>query len=86
MFSKKNICIIFAILICSLLFVGCKNKEEVKTVEWYSSPENKAALDTKLKECNNNPGELNQTPNCQNAHRASVLRWSSGTMTPYPSN
>lgn len=43
-------------------FSVCK-AEETKTVEWYLKPENKVALETKLAECKNNPGELWNTPN-----------------------
>ena len=54
----------------ALTFTGCDKKEETKTVDWYMAPENKDALDAKLKECRNNPGELKDTPNCQNAELA----------------
>ena len=40
------------------LLVGCSG-EETRTVDWYLQPENKVAWEEKLKECNNNPGELN---------------------------
>ena len=42
--------------------------EEIKTVDWYMS--NKDAMEAKLKECNNNPGLLENTPNCINAQEA----------------
>lgn len=42
-------------------------KESAKTVDWYMAPENKAALEAKLSECRNNPGELGDTPDCENA-------------------
>lgn len=58
----------FALL--PLAFIGCEKKEETKTVDWYMAPENKAAFEAKLKECRNNPGELGNTPNCQNAELA----------------
>lgn len=45
--------------------------EETKTVDWYAAPQNKSALDAKLAECRNNPGELRDTPNCINARAAS---------------
>lgn len=40
---------------------------KTKTVDWYLAPENKAALEAKLSECRNNPGELGDTPDCENA-------------------
>lgn len=59
-----------AVALLSLAFTGCEKKEETKTVDWYMAPENEAALEAKLKECRNNPGELGNTPNCQNAELA----------------
>ena len=54
--------------------------EEVKTVDWYKLPENKAALEAKLEECRNNPGQLENTPNCKNARAAhSELFMNGGT-------
>ena len=65
----NRICIALILLVLSgLSVVGCSS-EETKTVEWYVKPENKAALDAKLAECKNNPGELGNTPNCVNAVR-----------------
>ena len=55
------------------------NAEETKTVEWYMKPENKTALDTKLAECRNNPGELKDTPNCVNARQAAERIFKGGT-------
>lgn len=40
---------------------------KAKTVDWYMASENKAALEAKLSECRNNPGELGDTPDCENA-------------------
>lgn len=48
------------------------SKEETRTVDWYMAPENKAALEAKLKECRNNPGELKDTAQCQNAVQADL--------------
>lgn len=59
-----------ALAVLPLAFTGCEKKEETKTVDWYMAPENEAALEAKLKECRNNPGELKDTPNCQNAELA----------------
>ena len=65
---RVNKILLFALLTTLVLpFTGCDKKEETKTVDWYMAPENKDALETKLKECRNNPGELKDTPNCQNA-------------------
>ena len=36
--------------------------EETKTVDWYAASQNKPALEAKLAECRNNPGELRDTP------------------------
>lgn len=49
---------------------GCNDTpiEEVKTVEYYE--QNESSLKLKIKECKNNPGELRETPNCQNAFQA----------------
>ena len=52
-------------------------KEETHTVDWYMAPENKAALEAKLQECQNNPGELQNTPNCQNAKQADLKLFTS---------
>ncbi len=34
--SKQNIIVIFAILICSLLFTGCGNKSDEESLKWKS--------------------------------------------------
>lgn len=47
-----------------------------KTVDWYMAPENKAALEEKLKECRNNPGQLANTPDCINAQAADLKKFS----------
>lgn len=60
-----------ALFLPLLLLIGCETKKEeatVQTVDWYFS--NDAERKAMLKECNNNPGELGQTPNCINASRA----------------
>lgn len=48
---------------------GCFS-EKTRTVEYYT--ENAEARAEKIKECANNPGELEHTPNCQNAAAAQV--------------
>ena len=62
--------LLMALAVLPLAFTGCEKKEETKTVDWYMAPENQAAFEAKLKECRNNPGELGNTPNCQNAELA----------------
>ena len=57
----------FAVLTMLVLSFSVCKAEETKTVEWYLKPENKVALETKLAECKNNPGEVWETPNCVNA-------------------
>ena len=44
-----------------------------------TAQDNKAALDAKLAECKNNPGQLKDTPNCQNARAAFEVIFKSGT-------
>ncbi len=66
----KRVLLFAALAVFALAFTGCDKKEETKTVDWYMAPENKAALEAKLQECRNNPGELRNTPNCQNAAQA----------------
>jgi len=50
------------------VLAGCS--EKTRTVEYYM--ENTEARDAKIKECSNNPGELENTPNCENALAAQV--------------
>lgn len=80
----KKIC--FSALLSGALLVFsacCAFAEETKTVDWYAAPENTAALDAKLAECRNNPGELRDTPNCINARAAAnkLLRKGLGERT-----
>jgi len=53
------------------ILAGCAEpepQEETRTVEWFiENPTDRAEM---LKRCDNNPGELRETPNCQNAVRA----------------
>ena len=54
-----------------LLLIGCEAKKEevkVQTVDWYLAHD--AERKETQKECQNNPGELAQTPNCINASLA----------------
>ena len=52
-----------------LVLTGClEKKEEVQTVEYYKDHKEERTL--KIEECENNPGELSDTPNCINAFRA----------------
>lgn len=66
-----------AIMFISTL-AGCGKAEETRSVEWYRTPENKAAFEAKLAECKNNPGELKDTPNCVNAFKAFELNFLQG--------
>ncbi len=61
--------LVSALLAAAFALSGC-NSEETRTVEWYLKPENKPALEAKLAECQNNPGQLKDTPNCVNARKA----------------
>ena len=62
--KKAYLIISFA---AATVLTGCFS-EETKTVSYYT--ENASARAEKLKECANNPGELEHTPNCQNAMAA----------------
>lgn len=66
----KIFVVFFLLLLSSAAMTGCDEKKEVKTVDWYMAPENKAALDATLKECRNNPGQLKDDLNCLNAATA----------------
>lgn len=50
-------------------------KSEVRTVDWFLAPENKVAMEATLKECNNNPGQFRNDPNCVNAAEANHKSW-----------
>lgn len=56
---------------------GCKEEKPVdvvQSVEWYT--EHKTERAEVLAKCQNNPGELANTPNCVNASRAdSAITW-----------
>ena len=67
---KKHSIVIIALALSVLAASACSKGEETRSVEWYRSPENKAAFDAKITECRNNPGELKDTPNCVNAFMA----------------
>lgn len=66
MHVQKIMAVLFLLLLPAAM-AGCNEKKEVKTVDWYMAPENKATLEATLKECNNNPGQLKDDPNCENA-------------------
>ena len=66
----RKIFVVLLLLLFPAIIAGCDEKKEVKTVDWYMAPENKAALDATLKECSNNPGQLKDDPNCLNAATA----------------
>ncbi len=65
--------ILFTALLLAIGFSGC-GEEKTRTVEYYMLDENAAELQTKLKECGDNPGELALTPNCINAARADLQK------------
>lgn len=68
---RKKIILLLAALALSLLtLAGCNKEKEVKTVDWYMDPANKAAYEAKLAECKNNPGGMKDDPNCMNAMTA----------------
>lgn len=74
MSAKTTIGMATVCILSSLFLAGCSG-EETKTVEYYETHLDE--LQTKLNECANNPGELKDTPNCQNAMKAE-LKNSSG--------
>ena len=63
---------LFITLLLAIGFSGCG--EETKTKEYYMQPENAQELETKVKECKNDPGGVGQTPNCINAIEASISK------------
>jgi len=65
---------VFALMGAPAAFAEGQQGKDSKphTVDWYMAPENKAALEAKLKECRNNPGELKDTSECQNAVQADL--------------
>ncbi len=62
---NRTLCIL---LLLSLgILAGC-NEKEVKTVQWYTEhPEERTA---QIKLCADNPGKLENNPNCINARQA----------------
>lgn len=56
-----------AMLALVAVLAGCKS-EKTNNVEYYV--ENPTERAEKIKECRGNPGELEHTPNCQNAMAA----------------
>ena len=48
------------------------------TVTSYAAAENSKSLEAKLNVCRNNPGELENTPNCKNAKAANRRIFKSG--------
>ena len=67
--------LLLCVVVVPMLFVlGCDEKkpeDPVKTADWYK--EHKEARVAKISECNTNPGELRDTPNCINAQHAQVM-------------
>ena len=60
----------FAFIASATLFMtGClEKKEEVYDVEFYKTHQKER--EEMFKKCGNNPGELSETPNCQNVFAA----------------
>jgi len=52
------------------LLVGCKEETQVQTVQWYKA--HKEKRHEMITKCNNNPGELADTPDCQHAKAAEI--------------
>lgn len=77
-------CALMLIVAAGLMLAlpGSGMAEPTRTVEWYLAPENSKALDDKVKECQNNPGELGNTPNCVNARAAFEKRLLGGSFKP----
>ena len=75
---RKRMVLPLLAMALTLVFIGTCNAEETRTVEWYLAPENKEALDAKIEECKNNPGELWDTPNCLNARHAAERKMRGG--------
>lgn len=67
---KGKILLALLVMGVSGAFAGPASAEATRTVEWYLAPENEQALNAKIEECRNNPGELRDTPNCVNARQA----------------
>jgi hypothetical protein len=70
-------------LACTLL-AGCFEEKSIatgktQTVEWFKEHNDERA--TVLKDCSNNPGEMENLPNCQNA-TAAELDMSTGELKP----
>jgi hypothetical protein len=69
---------------CLFFFSACSKEEtiatgETQTVEWFKEHnEERVAV---LEECRNNPGEMKNLPNCQNAETAE-LKLAVGTNGP----
>lgn len=69
----KNI----SILILLISISGCfENEEETHTVSWFL--EHKTIMNKTNEDCQNNPGELSETPNCKNS-KIAFRRSRSGT-------
>ena len=66
----------FLLLTLTLTLTGCK-EEKVRDVQYYlDHPEERKEW---IEKCRNNPGELENTPNCKNALTAEAKNSFSGT-------
>ena len=59
---------IIFVFITALAITACEKSEKVQTVSWYKE-HNKERMEM-LEKCGDNPGELMDTPNCNNAENA----------------
>lgn len=78
--NKTTILAVVAGVIMTM--AGCTKTEPVQTVEWYKTHE--TVRKETLKKCEDNPGELQATPNCINANeaRGSLMLHSRKGITP----
>jgi hypothetical protein len=56
---------------------GCSTGETTHTANWYMK--HNQARDAKIKQCANNPGQLRNTSNCENA-KAATRKLSAGSL------
>ncbi len=70
----KGFIITLFIALLSIGLTACSEdntKEETKSRQWYL--ENKDAMTSKVAQCQNNPGQLKNNPDCINAKAAFLL-------------
>jgi len=69
----KNIPGILVMFICILGAAACSKQAETKVFDVEYFKNNLEAREKTLKMCRNNPGELEDTPNCINAEHAQEI-------------